>query len=112
MVLHSSSAPAFEPGQPAWCLCADRTYNCFVEMQWIPWPTPHVLTGFHRSSAAKVEVGLMEANAELLHFYPSCWKHHILSLAENHMIFCQSNVFNSVAERGFMLDVGREKNQP
>lgn len=58
---------------------------------------------------AKVEMGLVEADSELPNFCPACWKHHTLSLAQIYTIVCQSNGFNSAAERGFMLNVSREK---
>lgn len=108
----------FTPLQQCSCLwtCADRTHSCFAEMQWIPWPASQALSGFLQELSSKVEMGLGEANAELLHFYPACWKHHTLSLAQIHTIFCQPSVFNLVVGRRFvrfMLDVDTgEKKQP
>lgn len=56
-------------------------------------------------------MGLMEAGSQLPNFYPACWQHHSLSLAQIHTIVCQPNGFISNTERKFMLDVSGKRNQ-
>lgn len=56
-------------------------------------------------------MSLVEAGSQLPNFYPAGWQHHPLSLAQIHKIVCQPNGFVSNAERKFMSDVSRKRNQ-